>query len=72
MHYLSAAPRILKRFVAQKVYTACARANYKIVPLTNFSKYLHYDASETEVNINVSANNGSKKLADCSEPGKSS
>ena len=34
-----------KRFIAQKVYTACTMTSYKIVPLTNFNKYLHYDTS---------------------------
>jgi hypothetical protein len=34
----------------------------KIVPLTNLNKYLHNDTSETEVNINISVNNGSKKI----------
>jgi hypothetical protein len=35
------------------------------------NKYLYYDISETEVNINVSANNSSEKLEDFSEPGNS-
>jgi len=37
-------------------------SSYKIVPLTNLNKYLHYDISAAEVNINISANNGSEKL----------
>jgi hypothetical protein len=48
--------------MTKKVCTACSRAIYKIVPLTNFNKYLHSDTSETEVNINISVNNGSEKL----------
>jgi hypothetical protein len=34
----------------------------KIIRLTNFDKYLHNDESETEVNINISANDGSEKV----------
>jgi len=52
----------LKRFIAWKVYIACTRTSYRIVPLTNLNKYLHYDASTIEVNLNISANNGSEKL----------
>jgi hypothetical protein len=26
----------------------CARVNYKLVPVTNFNKYLHYGTSGTE------------------------
>lgn len=33
-----------------------------IVPLNNLNKYLHYDASEAEVNVNISTNDGSEKL----------
>jgi len=44
------------------MYTACSRTSYEIVPLTNLNKYLDSDTSETEVNINVSVNNGSEKL----------
>jgi len=51
-----------KRFIAQKVCTACSRTSYKIVPLTNLSKYLHHDTSDTEVNINISVNNTSEKF----------
>ena len=50
------------RFIAKKVYTACTRTSYKIVHLTTSNKYLHSDTSETEVNINISANNGSETL----------
>ena len=49
----------LKRFIA---HVACTRISYKIVPLTNLNKYLHYDISVIEVNLNISANNGSEKL----------
>ena len=38
----------LKRLILQTVYTLCTRKNYKIVPLTNFTKYLHYGTSEAE------------------------
>jgi hypothetical protein len=51
-----------KIFIAQKVCTICSGTSYKIVPLTNFNKYLHNDTSETVMNVNVSANNGSDKL----------
>ena len=29
-------------FIAQTVFTACARTNYKIVPVSNLNKYLYY------------------------------
>jgi len=51
-----------KIFITQKVCITCSRTSYKIVPLTNLNKYLHYDTSKTEVNINISLNNGSVKL----------
>jgi len=51
-----------KRFIVQQVCTACTRTSYKIVPLTNLNRYLHYETSETKVNINISANNSSEKL----------
>jgi hypothetical protein len=38
------------------------KTSSKIVPLTNVHKYLHYDTSETEVNLNISANNSSEKF----------
>jgi len=38
----------LKSFIAQKVHTVSTRINYKIVPVTKFSKYLHYGTSGTE------------------------
>jgi hypothetical protein len=37
-----------KRFIAQIEYTLCTRINYKIVPLTNLNKYLHYCTSRSE------------------------
>jgi len=37
-----------KRFIAQITYTVCTRINYKIVPLTNLNKYLHYCIIGTE------------------------
>jgi len=52
----------LRKFIAQKVYTTCTRTSYKIVPVNNLNKYLHSDTSDMEVNINVSANDGSEKL----------
>jgi len=45
------------------------KENYGIVPLTNLSKYLHYDTSATEVNINIGAKYDSEKLSDSTEPG---
>jgi hypothetical protein len=53
---------LLKRFIAQAVCEACSRAGYRIVPLTNVNQYLHNDTSETGVNVNTSANNGSEKF----------
>ena len=47
-------------FIAKKLRTACSTASYKIVPLTKWNKYLHYDTSETEVNINIHVNKGSE------------
>ena len=38
----------LKRFIAQTAYRVCKRINYKIVPVTNLNKYLHYGTSVTE------------------------
>ena len=38
----------LTEFIAQKIYTVCTRENYKIVPLTNLKRYLHYGTSGTE------------------------
>ena len=38
----------LKTFIAQTVYTAYTRTNYKTVPVTNLNKYLHYGTSGTE------------------------
>jgi len=38
----------LKRHVAQTVHTVCTRINYRIVFVTNFSKYLQYGTSATE------------------------
>jgi len=43
---------VFKIFIAQKVCTACSRKSCKIVP--NLNKYLHYDVSETKVNLNIS------------------
>jgi hypothetical protein len=51
---------LFKIFITQKVCTACSNTSYKIVPLTNLNKYLYYDTSETEVNINISVNNDSE------------
>jgi hypothetical protein len=47
--------------IAKKVCTACSRTRYKIVPLTNFNKYLHNGIGETEIDTNLSVNNGSEK-----------
>ena len=49
-------------FIPQKVYTACTRKSYRIVPLTNSNKYLHKGTSETGVNVNITTNNGCEKL----------
>jgi len=37
-----------KSFIAHLVYTRCTKINYKIVPVTNFNKYLHYGTSGNE------------------------
>ena len=37
-----------KRDLLHRVYTVCTRINYKIVPVTNLNKYLHYGTSGTE------------------------
>ena len=39
----------LKEIYCTRVYTACSRTNYIIVPLGNLNKYLHYGISENEV-----------------------
>ena len=39
-----------------------SRTSYKIAPLTDCNKYLHYDTSETKVNININVSNGSEKF----------
>jgi len=38
----------VKRFIAQRIYAVCKRINYKIIPVTNLSKYLEYSTSGTE------------------------
>jgi len=35
-----------KRFIAQTIHTMYTRINYKIFPVTNFNKYLHYGRCE--------------------------
>jgi len=52
----------LKRYIARKVNTECTRTSYKTVPFTNLNKYLHYETIETEMDLNVSAINGTEKL----------
>jgi hypothetical protein len=32
----------LRKFIAQKVYTACTETSYKIVLLNNLNKYAHW------------------------------
>jgi hypothetical protein len=39
---------VLKICIEQRVCTGCTRINYKIVPVTNLNKYLHYGTSVTE------------------------
>jgi hypothetical protein len=43
-----------------KLRTTYSVTRYKTV--TSFYKYLHNDVSETEVSMNISANNGSEDL----------
>jgi len=50
-----------KIYCTESIYSM-HKDSYKVVPVTNLNKYLHYDTSETRVNINISANNGSEKL----------
>jgi len=35
-------------FYCALVYTRCTKINYKIVPVTNFNKHLHYGTSGNE------------------------
>ena len=35
-------------FIALKIYKMCAIINFKIVPVTNFNKYLHYGTRRAE------------------------
>jgi hypothetical protein len=37
-----------------------SKAMLKIVPLTSLNKYLHHETSETEIDLNISVNNGSE------------
>jgi hypothetical protein len=41
-------PLFAQRFIAQSVNTVGRRINYRIVPVTNLNKYLHYGTSGTE------------------------
>jgi hypothetical protein len=40
-----------KRFIAQIIYTASTRENYRIVPVTSLNKYLQYGASGTPCEV---------------------
>jgi len=35
-------------YCTESIYTVCTMINYKIVPVTNLNKYLHYGTSGTE------------------------
>ena len=37
-----------KSFITQTLYTGCTRINYRIVPATNFNKYVLYGTSGNE------------------------
>jgi hypothetical protein len=50
---------ILKRCIAQRVYTVYTRINYIIIPVTNLNKLVQ---AELNMYINVGANNGSEKI----------
>jgi len=52
---------IKKKFYCTESIAACTWTRYNIVPLTNLNKYLRYDTSEPEANVNISFNNGSGK-----------
>jgi hypothetical protein len=45
----------VERFIVKEVGTACLKKNHKIVPLTNWNKYLHSGKSEITANINNSS-----------------
>jgi len=52
----------LKRFITQTVYTRCSRINYRIVPVTNFNKYVLYGTSEmNNMYINIGVVSGSEE-----------
>jgi hypothetical protein len=43
--------------------TSCMfKDKLQIVPMTSMNKYWHNDTNETEMNINISVNNGSEKF----------
>jgi len=53
---------IIKRFITQTVYTRSTRINYKIVPVTNFNKYVLYGTSEmNNMYINIGVISDSEK-----------
>jgi len=48
VHTVFTAQTVHTVFTAQTVHTVFRRINYKIVPVTNINKYLHYGTSGTE------------------------
>jgi hypothetical protein len=55
-------PLFFKRFIAHKYIWHVQGQVTKLFPKPIWINIKHYDTSETDVNINISANNGSGKL----------
>jgi len=53
-----------ERFIAKKVYTECLWTIYKMVPPTNFNKYLYSGKSKIKINIYDSRRKFLKKHCD--------
>jgi hypothetical protein len=51
-----------KIYCTESMYSVFKDTSYKIVPFTKLNKHLHYDTSETEVNINIIVTDGSEKF----------
>jgi hypothetical protein len=44
---------VIEIYCTLYIYISCTKTSNKTVPLTNLNKYLHYDTSETEVNLTL-------------------
>jgi hypothetical protein len=53
---------IFLKIYCKEIMYSMSRTSYRIVPLTKPNKYLHYNTSETEMNVNVSVNKSSEEL----------